>query len=156
MVRKPRKKKPEEAYQTYIFEITDWEPGYLLCLNGGKQDDRLYWEHLTARISAKCLFPAKYAGLPAGFHLFTDRNMLNPEILKYEKEWKPLCVGSMRVEAAEMHYDAAIPHDLMPSLLAMLASERSRYVLLHATPVRRRQSLCRSFEIQRTVNLDDY
>ena len=156
MVRKPRKEKPEEAYQTYVFEITDWEPGYILSLNVGKYDDQLYWEHLSARISAKCIFPTKYAGLLAGFHLFTDRNMLNPEILKFEKEWKPLCVGSLRVEAAEMHYEAAIPHDLMPSLLAMLASEHSHHLLLHGTPIHRRKSLCRSFEIQRTVNLDDY
>jgi len=156
MIRKPRKKKPDEIYQTYIFEITDWEPGYLLSLNGGKHDDQLYWEHLSARITAKCVFPTKYAGLPTKIHLFADRNMLNPEILKYEKEWKPLCVGSLRVEAAEVHYDAAIPYDIMPSLLAMLATERGRYVLLHGASVRRGKSLCQSFEIQRTVNLDDY
>jgi hypothetical protein len=60
------------------------------------------------------------------------------------------------VEAAEVHYDAALPHDFMPSLLTMLMSERSRYVLLHGETVRRGKSLCRSFEIQRTVNLDDY
>src|ERR1700722_6776545 len=109
MVRKPRKKKPIETYQTYIFEITDWEPGYLLSLNAAKHDDQLYWESLSARISAKCVFPAKYAGLPTGIHLFADRNMLNPEILKYDKEWKPRCVGSLRVEAAEVYYDAALP-----------------------------------------------
>lgn len=156
MVARPRKKKAEESYQTYIFEITDWEPGYLLSLNAGKHDDQLYWESLSVRISAKCVFPAKYAGLPTAIHLFADRAMLNPEILKYDKEWKPRCVGSLRVEAAEVHYDAALPHDFMPSLLAMLASERSRYVLLHGETVRRGKSLCRSFEIQRTVNLDDY
>ena len=156
MARMSRKKIPVETYQTYIFEIVDWEPSYLLSLNSGKHDDRLYWESLGVRISAKCVFPTKYAGLPSEIHLFGDRNMLNPEILKYDKEWKPRCVGSLRVEAAEMHYDAALPHDLMPSLLAMLRAERSRYVLLHGETVRRGKSLCRSFEIQRAVNLDDY
>lgn len=82
--------------------------------------------------------------------------MLSPEILKYDKEWKPLCVGGLRAEPGEVRYDAALPHDFMPSLLTMLASERGRYVLLHGAPVRRGKSLCRSFEIQRTVNLDDY
>jgi hypothetical protein len=62
---------------------------------------------------------------------------------------------SLRVQAAVAHYYAALPHDFMPSLLAMLESERSRYVLLQGEPVRRGKSLCRSFEIQRTVNLDD-
>jgi hypothetical protein len=89
------KKKPPETYETCVFEIADWEPHYHLSTNAGPHDERLYWEHTSVQIIAKCIFPAKFSGRASKLVLAGDRNLLQPEILKCKKAWRPSGIGTL-------------------------------------------------------------
>jgi hypothetical protein len=83
--------------QSFIFEIKEWEPGYILSVNHDKYRDTVYSEHTDLELKTECIFPSKLAGRSALFVIMSGRDCLVPEIFRRDPEWRPRCVGLLEL-----------------------------------------------------------
>ncbi len=94
--RRRRRKVPE--YQSYIFRIENWEPGYSLATN---HDDRLfeglYREHLDLAPTGTFLSPEKAKDRRARLTLHADRRAGRLLDDPTGTDWKPLSVGALTI-----------------------------------------------------------
>jgi hypothetical protein len=155
MARK-RRKAPQDSFEAYIFEIKDWQPAYSLSVNASLMTDGPYLEHTSAEIAAVCVFPKRLSGIISKMSIVGDRRLLTPEILEFDKRWKPKGIGVLTLAATGLDFYGTVPHDALLGVFTALAAERWRYVLLYGAALRRKKSICRSIEFECTVNLDDY
>jgi hypothetical protein len=155
MARKTRKI-PPAMYESYIFEITRFEPTYSLSVEHRKHHDGPYWEHADIAFDASCLFPAKVAGRTANFTLVAERDFWTPYQWQQDHDWRPLGVGMLELSPSHGRFYSHIPFDSMPGFVTAMAHGLYRYALLSGPPLKRGKSLCRSIHFSRMIDLDDY
>lgn len=84
------------------------------------------------------------------------RDIHTPSILQYEKDWKPLGVGTIWLRGSRSEFYGSVPYDALWGLAAMMAASRYKYVLLHGPTLKRGKSATQSLSFERDINLDDY
>ena len=150
------KSKQQETYQSYIFQLVDWQPFYSLSISPRKDDDDPYWEYASVDISTSSIFPERFAGTTAHMRFVGDRSFLNPKILEHNKHWKPLCIGELKVRSEGAEFYAAVPFDSLFGIVSILMTERCHFVVLYGPQIRYGKSKCLSFDITATVDLEEY
>ncbi len=139
----------------YIFEITDFEPTYMLSVNPGADDENPWWEHASLGLSTVCRHPETIAGRPAAFELAADRAFWSPSELRHRPGWQPLGVGMLELTPRGGRFYASIPHDSLSMFLTAFANGLFRFIVLNGPPLRRGKSLCTSFEFKRAMDPAD-
>jgi hypothetical protein len=142
--------------QTFIFEINEWEPDYLLSVNHDRHRDGPYSEYVNIKMTAPCIFPEQLAGRVAQVHIMGQRKFLDPEIYRRDRDWKPLCVAGLHLPPSSGEFYLAVPLENMPFLLTAFTHGLFRFISLWGPPLKRSNSLCTTVNFMRTVDLSDY
>lgn len=153
---RPKAKSPQPATESFAFEITDFEPSYMLSVNHRAYEEKPLWEHTSVVMTAVCLLPKKVAGRTARFELVAERDAWTPTSWQRDHDWRPAGVGLLELPPPRGSFYAAIPFESMPTLMTALAHGLYRYILLHGPELKRGKSLCGSFHLMRAIDLDDY
>ena len=94
---------------------------------------------------------AKLAGMTHALHFWGDRG-LPPE----PSEWKASCLAPFDVWHGRGQLLLALRHEAAWHLAAALAGGWLRYLLLWGPPLKRGETLGRSVEFKRTIDLGYY
>jgi hypothetical protein len=156
MRKKRKSRKAQITYQQFIFEINDWVPNYSFGVNNSKYFEGLYSDHAELELRTTCIFPTVRAGERTVIRVVGERDIHNPEYLKYNSDWKPNGVGTLEMRGERREYYGNLPYDVIWGLSAALAAEQVRYVLLYGPSLKRGTTRTQSIEFQRDVNLDNY
>jgi len=157
---KPKKKKPGRPRQpepsSFLFEIKDWEPSYILSINHDRFFGGPYREYMHIDFDALCLRPVKYQGQIIRFTFAGERDRLELEISKRNSDWRPICIGSLELQKEGGAFYASVPHDSMGFLMDAIARGMLRFVHLWGGQLKRGKCLNTSLTMMKSVNPDDY
>lgn len=151
-----RRKSAAPEFQTYLFEVKEWEPTYSLSVNHDRREDKPYSEHVTIHFVAPCIFPLPLAGRLIDFHFFGERDHMRPLIFQRDPDWRPLCVGSLEFRPEQGNFYSSVPLENLPFILTAFAHGKFRFVSLWGPTLKRNKSLCTSMSFEQSVNLDEY
>jgi hypothetical protein len=152
-VKRSRRETP--SHQSYVFEIGAWEPSYLLSVNFDRYMDEAYNEYVIIKFAGVCIHPETLRGRTVEFHLAARRDMLVPEALRRNPDWRPLCVGSLELGRSSGRFSFSVPSQSMPSILTAFTHSMYRFVYLWGPTLKRGKSLCTSVHLLRSIDPDD-
>ena len=155
MPRAKTRKRVRIEMQSFVFEIKDWRPSYLLSVNHDRYRPGLYSEYVTIEFESTCVFPPALAGRPLRSHVGADRDFLEPSILRIQPDFKPRCVGLLDLPPTGGRFDFAVPFETMGMLLPGFAHGHYRYLSLWGPVLKRGKSLCTTLHLERSVDLDE-
>lgn len=144
-------------YWSYIFEIEDWEPSYLLSIN---DDSRFwrgpYWEHLGLELTGTFVHPERAKGRKTTFTVRGDREIEGSLVRPDEPRQKPRGVASITMRGDHTEVYVSAPQDSVRCIANMLACSRFRFLVLHGEALYRGKATITSMHFARNVNLDEY
>ena len=152
--KRARAKAPD--YWSYIFEIEDWEPSYMLSVNDSKFSRGPYWEHLGLDLTGTFVHPEKAKGRKTTFTLRGDREIEGSFTQPDQTHHKPRGVAFVTMRGDHTEVYASAPQDSLRCLAAMLASARIRFLIFHGEALYRSKATITSMHLKRSVNLDEY
>lgn len=153
-IKRARAKAPD--YWSYIFEIEDWEPSYMLSVNDSKFSRGPYWEHLGLDLTGTFVHPERAKGRRTTFTLRGDREIEGSFAEPAQHRHKPHGVAFVTMRGDHTEVLTSMPQDSLRCVAAMLASERIRFLILHGEALYRSKATINSMHFKRDVNLDEY
>jgi hypothetical protein len=150
------KRRKQKISESFIFEIVRWSPSYFFSVDSNKHRDGPYNEHAGIEIEATCIFPETLKGRSAQFEIAGSRDCLTPWSYKNDPDWVPRCVGELVLHPTRGRFYTSVPHDSLPFVLTAFAHDLFRYVLVYGPPLNRSKSLCSSFHLMQSVDLEEY
>ncbi len=152
-----KSKKPSPIQmQHYGFEITAWEPSYSLSVNHDRRLERLYNEYAGIEISGACILPTKLKGRTARITIMGDRDHTKSVSLENDPSWRPRSIGGLEFRPSGGEFYMMVPLDHLLFLFSAIERGMFRYILLWGPEMVRSRSLCKSVQLLKEVNPDEY
>jgi hypothetical protein len=152
--KKKRGRPPREEFVDYVVEITGWDWGYSLSLNGrtGKyRDDDPYMEFRHLQITGRLLRPVGLKTEAVEVSLLPSNDMSEER----RKNYKPIALGGLDVYQDVIRGSIGIPADALPPILQMLIAKEFKFVLLTGSKFRYRSARLTSLRLEMRITDDD-
>ena len=147
--RKPKRRTSDHVY--YVVEIVGWDWSLMFGvsnaphISGGPYDD---YRHL--KIQGRLIRPSRLQGRSLEL-IFLPDERLNRE---HRQNDRPTLIGHLSFHG-QPNALMSIPADALPSLLSILTAEKFRFVVLHGSVLRYRQTDLQSFRFEMQIDDED-
>lgn len=156
MPRSRQKNDEEQEYGgTYIFEIEEVIPSYLISTASRRSDERAYEEYFHLNLASTLVFPSKYEGRRGVVHLLGNRNLLETNRSLEDTSRRP-CAGSVTIRGERTEYLGSLPQDMMWGLISSIQTKAINAVVMNGQMLRHGSAKIYSLHFEKNVNLDDY
>lgn len=151
-----RKRNPNVAYVTYVFEIGNWRPLYCFSLNiDAKHFPGPYWEHASLEISGEFVHPATLKIKAGRIHMMASREQQQKLEHPTQSKTLPLCVGSLSLRHDSLEFLGSLPADAFWGVANALGIGAFRYAVFHGEALKWRSALIRSISFEREIEFDE-
>ena len=151
MARKKPQRQRTQTYESYTFEVLEWEPTYSLSVNRDLRQDEVYSEYAELHIQTVCAEPEPFKGRATNMILSSRRNFHKIDRTLREPDWRPNCIGLLSLRADRGSFYAGVPQETINFLAGGLAHGKFRYVMLSGPSLYRRESMINSIHLMRTL-----
>jgi hypothetical protein len=113
---------------SYLFSVEGFSPSYSFSA-GSHWQNTAHDEHLTAKVTARCLAPKKYSGRVTTFTLLGDRTdvrLMNAE----SSTFKAAVVGTLTLRGKHSEYLGGLPFDALLNLQSMFVANKIKFIWL--------------------------
>ena len=143
-----RKRVPD--HQLLVFKIKAWEPSYSFSVNRSGDGESDYSEYAELHLDTVCVYPDAFAGRRARLLASSRRGLFDPPKSRRDPGEKPNSIGLLNLPPSGGSFYAGIPHDSVPFLMAALAGQQFRYVMLSGPSLKQSHSLSTEIHFART------
>lgn len=154
--KKARQRRKAQEYESYIFRIDDWKPGYSFGLNNSRLFDGPYWEHLEVTLTGVFLSPDKAKDRQASLTLLANRREMATVNEPEKSNLKPLGVGSLTVRGKRTDFLGSIPHDSMWGMVQLLSCGAVRMLNLYGHALHRGEATITNLHFEREIDPEDW
>ena len=153
--KRPRRSS-EQAYQSFIFRIEDWEPSYSFGLNRSRYFEGPYSEYLDIALKGVFLSPEKAKDRRATLRVLADRRETHAVADPANSEWEPRCVGTLTIRGARTDYLGSLPYDAMWGLIDLLSQGTIRMLDLHGRALYRGKAEIETMHFAHDIDPEDW
>jgi hypothetical protein len=150
-VSRKKSKRRVEKHVYYVVEILGWEWSFMFGvsnapqISGGPYDD---YRHLM--VHGKLIRPTRLQERSLELNLLPDER-LNKE---HRQNDHPTLIGHLSFHGRPSAL-MSVPADALPTLLTMLIAEKFKYVVLHGSALRYRQTDLQSLRFEMQIDEED-
>jgi len=144
------------VYQSYVFEINDWEPTYSFGLDRAYHRKGPYIEYLELSLSSTLIAPTKLKGRGATILLLASRRDVQRLERPDSDNQEPIGVGELTIRGDRMEYLGGLPYDAVWGMAAALAAGRIQMCVLRGIALKRGKAKIESAHFEREVDLEEW
>jgi len=138
------KKRQPQTQETYIVELENSECDYSIGLNLMKNKLGAYSEYCHPKISGKIIRPDLKSIPTAKITLIANRHMDEELSERNTFRHEPVAVGHLETRSGELQGSMSIPFSAIGMIMQGIATGQIRYVTMHGSKLRYRQTLITS------------